>query len=316
MTLDETATTVTVTGSTSVAWAVSETTTAVDYAGTVILFTTRDGEGGTPSTIEFAETFMMLSGLDVSTTVFLGSTEVGLSYDGTMEALTLSNSEEETSSREDFLSSRESTSMEEASSGDSTVSEELITSVEETSATFEESTTEFTGTESDTSSSNTNPTEAHPTYCEVIRGPLTPEEEVQPAVLFGVRKRGTTFADYVVSYASELVAQIADVANIAVGDNDYAFTTALDSVDIPGVLGLASAAPIYTCFLSSLWAQALSNPQQYAKRAVPSQDRKIKLIVLFEKRATDGMQFDYAELLIDEANNLIAEVQSIAGAAG
>ena len=320
MTLKGTATTVTVTGSTSVVWVVPETTTAVDYSGTVILFTTRDGEGGTLSTIEFAGTLMMLSRLDVSTTVSLGSTEVGPSYDGTVEALTLSSSEDETSSSEDFLSSRESTSMEEASSGDSTASEEPITSVEETSAIFEESTTEFTGTESDTSIPNTNPTEArptaNPTYCEVIRGPLTPEEEVQLAVLFGGGKRGTTSADYVVSYAPELVAQIADVANIAVGDNDYAFTTAFDSVDIPGVLGLASAAPIYTCFLSTLWAQALSNPQQYAKRAVPSQDRKIKLIVLFEKRATDGMQFDYAELLIDDTNSLIAEIQSVTGAAG
>ncbi len=155
---------------------------------------------------------------------------------------------------------------------------------------------------------------------------MTPEEEVQLAVLFGDSSGGTTFADYVVSYASQLVAQIADVANVAVGDNNFAFTTAFDTIDIPGVLGLASAAPIYTCFLSTLWAQALSNPQQYAKRAVPSQDEKIKLvpsqddkiklIVLFEKRANDGMQFDYAELLVDDTNNLIAEVQSVAGAAG
>ena len=156
---------------------------------------------------------------------------------------------------------------------------------------------------------------ANPTYCEAVRGPLTPEEEVQLAVLFGDGQGGTAFADYVVSYASQLVAQISDVANIAVGDNDFAFTTAFDTIDIPGILGLASAAPIYTCFLSSLWAEALSNPQQYAKRAVPSQDDKIKLIVLFEKRATDGMQFDYAELLVDDTNNLIAEVQSVAGAA-
>ena len=145
---------------------------------------------------------------------------------------------------------------------------------------------------------------------------MTPEEEVQLAVLFGDGQGGSAFADYIVSYASQLVAQIADVANVAVGDNDFAFTTAFDTIDIPGVLGLASAAPIYTCFLSTLWAQALSNPQQYAKRAVPSQDDKIKLIVLFEKRANDGMQFDYAELLVDDTNNLIAEVQSVAGAAG
>ncbi len=51
---------------------------------------------------------------------------------------------------------------------------------------------------------------------------MTPEEEVQLAVLFGDGQGGTAFADYVVSYASQLVAQIADVANIAVGDNDFA----------------------------------------------------------------------------------------------
>ena len=153
------------------------------------------------------------------------------------------------------------------------------------------------------------------TYCEGVRGPLTPEEEVQLKVLFSDRAGASAFADYVVSYASQLVAQIDSVANIAVGDNDYAFTTAFDSVDIPGILGLASAAPIYTCFLSSLWAQALSNPQQYAKRDIPTQDEKIKLIVLFEKRENSGMQFDYAELLVDDTNNLIAEVQNVSAAA-
>ena len=144
---------------------------------------------------------------------------------------------------------------------------------------------------------------------------MTPEEEVQLQVLFSDRAGASAFADYVVSYASQLVAQIDSVANIAVGDNDYALTTAFDTIDIPGILGLASAAPIYTCFLSTLWAQALSNPQQYAKRAVPTQDEKIKLIVLFEKRENSGMQFDYAELLVDETNDLIAEVQSVSAAA-
>ena len=144
---------------------------------------------------------------------------------------------------------------------------------------------------------------------------MTPEEEVQLQVLFSDRAGASAFADYVVSYASQLVAQIADVANIAVGDNNYAFTTAFNTIDIPGILGLASAAPIYTCFLSSLWAEALSNPQQYAKRAVPTQDENIKLIVLFEKRENSGMDFDYAELLVDETNDLIAEVQNVSAAA-
>ena len=198
-------------------------------------------------------------------------------------------------------------------------------SEEESSVSSEESTTSESESSSSSSSSeettNTSPTTSapvptvYPTYCEVVRGPLTPEEEVQLQVLFSDRAGASAFADYVVSYASQLVAQIADVANIAIGDNDYAFTTAFENVDYPGILGLASATPLYTCFLSSLWAVALSNPEQYAKRAVPSQDEKIKLIVLFEKRENDGMQFDYAELLVDETNDLIAEVQNVSAAA-
>ena len=134
-------------------------------------------------------------------------------------------------------------------------------------------------------------------------------------VLFSDREGASAFADYVVSYASKLVSEIDSVANIAVGYTDYGFTTAFENVDYTGILGLASAAPIYTCFLSSLWAEALSNPQQYAKRAVPTQDEKIKLIVLFEKRENSGMDFDYAELLVDETNDLIAEIQSVSAAA-
>ena len=187
-----------------------------------------------------------------------------------------------------------------------------VTSIKESSATSEESSTISSGTAS-------SPVVSAPitnlTYCEGVRGPLTPEEEVQLAVLFGDSSGGTTFADYVVSYASQLVAQIADVANIAVGDNDYAFTSALDFINISGILGLASAAPMYTCFLSTLWAEALRNPQQYAKRDIPTQDEKIKLIVLFERRENNGMQFDYAELLVDETNDLIAEIQSVSAAA-
>ena len=348
VTLEGTATTVTVTGSTSVQWIVSPTTTSVTYSGTTFTFTTRasvEGDAGTETTVTFHGTTVALAIAGTTTTVSLDGTQATLAYEGTEVTLTLSSSETSSSSEESSSTEESSSSEETSSSEESTSTEESTTSSEETSSTSEESTTESTeesttetgssteetSTESTTASESTDtttsassssgPTPAlppgtNPTQCEVVRGPLTPEEEVQLAVLFGDGQGGTTFADYVVSYASQLVAQIADVANIAVGDNDFAFTTAFDTIDVPGVLGLASAAPIYTCFLSTLWAQALSNPQQYAKRAVPSQDDKIKLIVLFEKRATDGMQFDYAELLVDDTNNLIADVQSVAGAAG
>ena len=259
-----------------------------------------------------------------------------MAVDGTQVTLTATSSTESSlestteSSTESGAKSMEESSTESSESTEETTSESSTEASETGSSTEEPSTEDITASESthttattdttaDTSSSVSTPTlppGTNPTYCEAVRGPLTPEEEVQLAVLFGDSSEGTTFADHVVSYASQLVAQIADVDNIVVGDNDYVFTTAFDSIDVPGVLGLASAAPIYTCFLSTLWAQAMSNPQQYAKRAVPTQDEKIKLIVLFEKRATDGMQFDYAELLVDDTNNLIVEVQSVAGAAG
>ena len=261
-------------------------------------------------------------------TLTLSSTEVTLAVSQTVATVTGTGSTTEITipavlttitlsetSNSSTTSESETTAEVTGPSDSDTTSEE--TSTEDTTALESTDTAETTtDTPSSFAPTPTLPPGTNPTYCEAVRGPLTPEEEVQLAVLFGDSSGGTTFADYVVSYASQLVAQIADVANIAAGDNDYAFTTAFDSIDIPGVLGLASAAPIYTCFLSTLWAQALSNPQQYAKRAIPSQDEKIKLIVLFEKRATDGMQFDYAELLVDDTNNLIAEVQSVAGAAG
>ena len=341
-----TATTIVVSASTTAQLALSGSTVSIAYTGGEFTCES-DGsnEGKCSTTIDGSTVGLTIAGTAI--TLSAAGTEAQLAVDGTQVTLTATSSTEsssesttesstessaessEESSTESGTESTEESSTESSESTEETTSESSTEVSETGSSTEEISTTEDTtasestdtisDTTADTSSSVPTPTlppGTNPTYCEAVRGPLTPEEEVQLAVLFGDGNGGTTFADYVVSYASQLAAQIADVANIAVGDNDYAFTTAFDSIDIPGVLGLASAAPIYTCFLSTLWAQALSNPQQYAKRAVPSQDEKIKLIVLFEKRATDGMQFDYAELLVDDTNNLIAEVQSVAGAAG
>ena len=268
-----------------------------------------------PITIPGTSTIVTLS--KVSTVI----SETVISIPEQVTSYTVGASDESSSSEESSTTAEESTSSEESTTTEeSTSSEESTTESTSESTTAEESSTtsEESSTTSGTASSPTAPAPtptADPTYCEVVRGPLTPEEEVQLQVLFSDRAGASAFADYVVSYASQLVAQIADVANIAVGDNNYAFTTAFNTIDIPGILGLASAAPIYTCFLSSLWAEALSNPQQYAKRAVPTQDENIKLIVLFEKRENSGMDFDYAELLVDETNDLIAEVQNVSAAA-
>ena len=296
----------------------------LSYGSTATVSLTRLG---TDVTLKFESTSVELSVPASTVTVTGGGSTTEITISAVVTTITLSETSSSTSieSSETTATVGESSETTESTSEDITSSESndttdtagttSETSIESSSSTSEESTATTSSTPS-TAPTPTLPPGTNPTQCEVVRGPLTPEEEVQLAVLFGDGQGGTAFADYVVSYASQLVAQIADVANVAVGDNDFAFTTAFDTIDIPGVLGLASAAPIYTCFLSTLWAQALSNPQQYAKRAVPSQDDKIKLIVLFEKRANDGMQFDYAELLVDDTNNLIAEVQSVAGAAG
>ena len=265
--------------------------------------------------VSLESTTVTLSVDQIVTTLTAGGSTSEITIPAEVTTITLSGSTSETT-----IPGEESTATVPESSESTTESESSST---EESTTSEESSTEPATSEesSSTSGTATSPTApaptptANPTYCEVVRGPLTPEEEVQLQVLFSDRAGASAFADYVVSYASQLVAQISDVANIAVGDNNYAFTTAFNTIDIPGILGLASAAPIYTCFLSSLWAEALSNPQQYAKRAVPTQDEKIKLIVLFEKRENSGMDFDYAELLVDETNDLIAEVQNVSAAA-
>ena len=91
--------------------------------------------------------------------------------------------------------------------------------------------------------------------------------------------------------------QIDSVAAQALADSGRQYTTAFNTIDITSILGLASAAPMYTCYLSSLWAEALRNPQQYAKRDVPTQDEKTKLIVLFERRNDNNSSYDLAELL-------------------
>ena len=70
---------------------------------------------------------------------------------------------------------------------------------------------------------------------------------------------------------------------------------------------------MYTCYLSSLWAEALRKPQQYAKRDIPTQDEKTKLIVLFERRDDNNGNYDLAELLVDETDDLVSEMNSVIG---
>lgn len=161
-----------------------------------------------------------------------------------------------------------------------------------------------------------------PTQCDAYRIPLSDEDAVLLSVLFGDRLNGTSsYADWLLSYGSTLISQIDAVIADSEVDPALDFTTAFDSIDIPGILGLASAAPMYTCYLSSMWSVALANPSAvvkrdvqrgyYAKRALPTEEEKTKLLVLFERRETNGFEFSYAEYLADETQELLNEVREV-----
>ena len=149
------------------------------------------------------------------------------------------------------------------------------------------------------------------TACSVVLGPMSGEDVALLEVIFNSGIDGTTYAQWLVNYASQLTRQIDNVAAEALADSGRQYTTAFNTIDITGILGLASAAPMYTCYLSSLWAEALRNPQQYAKRDIPTQDEKTKLIVLFERRDDNSGGYDLAELLVDEIDYLIAQMNFV-----
>ena len=157
----------------------------------------------------------------------------------------------------------------------------------------------------------TSPAGSLNTACSVVLGPMSGEDVALLEVIFSGTIDGTTYAQWLVNYASQLTRQIDDVAAQALADSGRQYTTAFNTIDITGILGLASAAPMYTCYLSSLWAEALSNPQQYAKGDISTQDEKAKLIVLFERRDDNSGSYDLAELLVDEIDYLIAQMNFV-----
>ena len=157
----------------------------------------------------------------------------------------------------------------------------------------------------------TSPVGSVNTACSVVLGPMSGEDVALLEVIFSGTIDGTTYAQWLVNYASQLTRQIDNVAAQALADSGRQYTTAFNSIDVTGILGLASAAPMYTCYLSSLWAEALRNPSAYARRDIPTQDEKTKLIVLFERRNDNSGNYNLAELLVDETDDLISEMYAV-----
>lgn len=281
VTVKGTTTTVEVTGATTIDFVVSDVSTDLVFSGTTIDFSASseaaaadDGAGtGDDQAIAAAR-----QGDGESTF------SSGITFPGTTVTVT-----------------REATSVEGSLDG----------SVVVLSVGAQQVTVTGTGVQSETSNIPA-PSEVVPTHypmtCDVQIPAVDDEQKVLLNVLFQSDDSGTTFAEHVAQYADELVSQIWMISNDALNLGGLTFTSLFTEVDFTGILGLASAAPMYTCMLSSLWAEALNNPQQYAKRDVPTDDEKTKLIVLFQKHEDGGNGYDLVELIVDETNEMISQI--------
>ena len=148
------------------------------------------------------------------------------------------------------------------------------------------------------------------TDCTPVLGPMDEMDDALLEIVFNDTIDGTTYAQWLVNYASQLTSQSDNVASQALADPD-GYTTALDTADVTGILGLAYAAPMYSCFLSSLWDEALSDPNASAKEGTQSQRMKARLMVLFEKRNDNNGDYNLAELLVRETEDLLTEVNAV-----
>ena len=149
------------------------------------------------------------------------------------------------------------------------------------------------------------------TDCTPMLGPVDNRERTLLEVIFSGSINGTTYAQWLVNYASQLTSQIDNVASQALVDSDGRYTTAFHTIDVAGILGLASAAPMYSCFLSSLWDEALPGSSSHAVMRYHPWRRKAKLMVLFEKRNDNNGDYNLAELLVRETEDLLTEVNAV-----
>ena len=154
-----------------------------------------------------------------------------------------------------------------------------------------------------------------PQDCDIRRLPINDDQRTALEVIFTENVPGmqsSTYAEWLINYATTLINQINEVQSLALPATDLYYTFAFTLLDIPAVLGMASAAPMYTCYLSSLWSSALANPRDNT-RAVPTNEDTQKLIVLFEThRESDGDIFNYAGILVDEVQDMMDEARMIA----
>ena len=316
VTIDGTTTTVTVDTSTAVTLSLDSSTAEFAVSDTTVTFlvTTSDGSDGKAS--------------GTTSTWSVDDSVYSFTVDGTTETVSIDEIVKTLSAGQEIgitipahvttevISAVLTTiSLSKTETNDSTSANETM------SGTSDNASSSFSSSSSSSSSTqefnSTRTTWINTATCQAVPTPLTPEENAMLGVLFEENASGSsTYAEWLAQYLSSLSHQIDNVAAQAMADAGRQYTTMFTTLDIADILGLASAAPMYTCYLSSLWTEALANPQQYAKRAVPTQDENIKLIVLFEKR-NDGSDsiYNLAGQLVDETEQLVSQIEEITSAA-
>ena len=122
------------------------------------------------------------------------------------------------------------------------------------------------------------------------------------AAIFGAgAEEGMTYADWLLRYGTLLLRQIDDISESALADDNNDFTSALETAYTTGILALARAAPVYSCYLAADPRYVISaNESQALQRE--------QLVVLFEKHEHGDDVYNYADLLIDEARDMLLQV--------
>ena len=150
---------------------------------------------------------------------------------------------------------------------------------------------------------------AHTASCTTKNQPLSTSELVLLEVLFDERvpETQTTYADWLIAYLSKLTSDIYAISNDAINLGGLSFTSSLESVDASGILKLASDAPLYTCYLSSIFEDAISTPYTIPNGLTPEENGK--LVALFEKR---GDTSNYGYNLADDIDTLVSRMHKVA----
>lgn len=138
--------------------------------------------------------------------------------------------------------------------------------------------------------------------CNPVIPQRTREDEIMLAAIFGAgAEEGMTYADWLLRYGTLLLRQIDDISESALAGDGDDFTSAFETVYTTGILALAKAAPVYSCYLAADPRYVISANESQALQ-------RDQLVALFERHSHGNEVYNYAGLLIDEARDLLLQV--------